>query len=144
MRVKLYIYLCHLLHLLTSSTSVTTEASACATGVVTDTTSRTVLSGHRTITTVHLAAIRVEDVVRVVATVCKIRLCSRSSRRQRVGLFPTGCTEWGIVLQLVVRNGGHITFVIKRVMRRGAFHHRATGSTITLVALATVVHTRVP
>jgi len=58
--------LSHLLDLLASSASVTAEALACATGVITDTTAGAVLARHRAIATVHLAAIVVHDVVGVV------------------------------------------------------------------------------
>jgi non-ribosomal peptide synthetase component E (peptide arylation enzyme) len=138
----------HFFHLLASSASVSAEALACATGVVTDTTARAVLTRHSTVATVNLAAIGIQNVLTVVVTLGQVRLfviwlCRAFS--VGVSLFPACTSEGSVVLQLVVRDcGAGSALVIKGISRRGALHQSATWTTVARIALATVVHVSVP
>jgi len=142
------IILRHFFDLLASSTSVSAEALACATGVVTDATARTVLTRHSTVATVNLAAIIIQNVLSVVITLGQVLLLFLGfglAGSVGVGLFPTCTTEGSIVLQLVVRGCGSGTaLVIKGISCRGALNQCAAWTTVSGVALATVVHVSVP
>jgi len=145
---SLYIYeyqsLGHLLDTLASSAGVTTEALACATGVVTDTTARAVLSGHGTVATVHFAAIVVEDEIAVGVGFAHISLLTNCSRALSVSFLPAQCAEGSIVLQLVVGDNDSAALIIERILCRGALNHGATRTTVASIAQTTVVHARVP
>jgi len=144
------VYLRHLFDLLTGSASVSTEALACATGVITDTTARAVLARHSTVAAVHFAAIGIQNVLVIVVTLGEIRLFVVRfgfSVFSGVSLLPTSAAERCVVLQLVVRNGSAdsgVALVIKRIVGRGALHQGATWAAVSLVAQATVVHVGIP
>jgi len=99
------------------------------------------LARHGTIATVHLATI----VVKYVLVVVVVRLGNRLGGISRL---PTGGTKRDVVLQLVVGDGVGFrvtcALVIKRVGGRRALHQRATGTTVSLIALAAPVFVGIP
>lgn len=135
----------HFFYLLTSCASVSAEALACATGVVTDTTARAVLTRHSTVATVNLAAIRIQDVLTVVVTLGQVTLFFSGTCSVGVSIFPACPAERSVVLQLVVSDcGTGSALVIKGISCRWALHQSATWTTVTCIALATVMHVSVP